>query len=149
MSDTSSAAIPNTEIVRMAADIAAAYVSRNNLSGKQVPEVIRAAHQALTETHAEPVEAPVPAVAIRRSITPDYLICLEDGRKLKMLKRYLHTRYAMTPDDYRAKWGLAADYPMVAPNYSKKRSTFAKQIGLGRKAAAGTTKRKRAKKSGQ
>ena len=145
MSDMPTTAIPNSEIVRMAVDVAAAYVSRNSVPGDQVPAVIRSAHGALADSPARPVEAPAPAVSIRRSITPDYLVCLEDGKKLKLLKRYLRTRYAMTPGDYRAKWGLSADYPMVAPNYSKQRSAFAKQIGLGRKGTAGTTKRKRAK----
>jgi predicted transcriptional regulator len=145
MSETPDSSAPNAETVRMAVDIAAAYVSRNTLPSDQVAAVIRSAYAALAETHAKPVEAPVPAVSIRRSVTPDYLVCLEDGKKLKMLKRYLRTHYAMTPDDYRAKWGLAADYPMVAPNYSKKRSAFAKQFGLGRKGTAGTAKRKRAK----
>ncbi len=144
MSDTPASSAPNSELVRMAVDIAAAYVSGNTLPSVQVSEVIRSAHGALSDTHATPVETPVPAVSIRRSITPDFLVCLEDGKKLKLLKRYLRTRYGMTPGDYRAKWGLTADYPMVAPNYSKKRSAFAKQIGLGRKGTAGKTKRKRA-----
>jgi MucR family transcriptional regulator, transcriptional regulator of exopolysaccharide biosynthesis len=84
-------------------------------------------------------------VSIRKSVTPDYLICLEDGKKLKMLKRHLRTTYDMSPQDYREKWGLPADYPMVAPNYATRRSEFAKQIGLGRKAVAEQPKRKRAK----
>jgi predicted transcriptional regulator len=142
MSKTSDSSAPNSEIIRMSVDIAAAYVSQSNLPSDQVPAVIRSAHGALAITHVRPVEAPVPAVSIRRSITPDYRICLEGG---KMLKRYLPTRYAMTPDDYRAKWGLSADYPMVAPNYSRKRSAFARQIGLGRKGTAGTAKHQRAK----
>ena len=148
MSDTPASSTPNDEIVRMAADIAAAYVSRNSLPSDQVSDVIRSAHAALSEAHRpKPAEAPTPAVSIRRSITPDYLICLEDNKKLKMLKRYLRTRHDMTPEQYREKWKLPADYPMVAPNYSKIRSAFAKQIGLGRKAASGGTKRKRTKKA--
>lgn len=145
MRETPNLSAPNSEIVRMAGDIAAAYVIRNILPSDQVPTLIRSAYAALIETHAKPVEAPVPAVSIRRSVTPDYLVCLEDGKKLKMLKRYLSTHYAMTTGDYRAKWGLAADYPMVAPNYSKKRSAVAKQFGLGRKDAVGAAKHKRAK----
>ena len=101
-----------------------------------LPDLIRSVHETLAELGAtEPAEPPRPdpAVAISKSITPDYLICLEDGRKLKMLKRYLRSRYDMTPEDYRARWNLPSDYPMVAPNYAKKRSEFAKEIGLGRK----------------
>ena len=85
---------------------------------------------------SEPEPRPDPAVAISKSVTPDYLVCLEDGRKLKMLKRYLRSRYDMTPEEYRARWNLPADYPMVAPNYAKRRSEFAKEIGLGRKRTA-------------
>ena len=131
----------------MAVDIAAAYVGANTLLSAQVSGVIRSAHGALANTLVKPVMAPVPAVSIRRSITPDYLVCLEDGKKLKMLKRYLRTRYAMTPADYRAKWGLSADYPMVAPDYSKKRSALAKKFSLGRKDTAGSTRRIQAKKA--
>jgi predicted transcriptional regulator len=117
-----------------------AYVSNNLLSPAQLPEVIRAVYGSLDSLSAGRAdgkqEALKPVVPIRRSVTPDYIICLDDGKKLKMLKRHLRTTYGMTPDDYRAKWGLPADYPMVAPNYAAQRSAFAKQIGLGRKPSA-------------
>ena len=121
----------------MVAEIVSAYVSYNSIAGSELPNLIKTVHQSLAGTQAAPEPdgeaAPKPAVPIRKSIQPDHLVCLEDGRKLKMLKRYLRTRYDMTPDEYRAKWGLSADYPMVAPNYSNQRSKFAKKIGLGRR----------------
>jgi len=127
----------DNEMLRMAVDIVSAYVGNNPVPANQVPEVISTVYSSLTGldgssagTASEPLK---PAVAVRRSITPDYLICLEDGKKLKMLKRHLRAVYGMSPEEYRAKWGLPADYPMVAPNYAKQRSNFAKQIGLGRK----------------
>jgi predicted transcriptional regulator len=122
----------------LAAEIVAAYVSANSVSAAQLPDVIRSVVAALAsldgQAEASKAEALKPAVSIRKSITPDYLICLEDGRKLKMLKRHLRTTYDMSPQDYREKWSLPADYPMVAPNYAARRSEFARQIGLGRKA---------------
>ena len=139
---------PDLELRRLAAEIVAAYVSANSISTAQLPDVIRTVVDALTNLNghakAAKAEAQKPAVSIRKSVTPDYLICLEDGKKLKMLKRHLRTTYAMSPQDYREKWGLPADYPMVAPNYAARRSEFAKQIGLGRKAAAEQPRRKRA-----
>ena len=124
------------ELLRMTADVVAAYVSNNTLATAQLADVIHAVYNSLrglegqvAETPAEPLK---PAVPIRKSITPEYLVCLEDGKKLKMLKRHLRSTYNMTPDDYRTKWGLAADYPMVAPKYAEQRSEFAKKIGLGR-----------------
>jgi predicted transcriptional regulator len=116
--------------------IAAAYLGNNHDATSEIPTLIRTIHEALT-TLGQPAEPevaakPTPAVPIRKSVTPDYLVCLEDGKKLKMLKRHLRSTYGMTPDEYRAKWGLPADYPMVAPNYAERRSQFAKQIGLGR-----------------
>ncbi len=124
------------ELLRMTADVVAAYVSNNTLPTAQLAEVINAVYRSLKgleEPVAEPTPEPAkPAVPIRKSITPDYLICLEDGKKLKMLKRHLRSTYNMTPDEYRARWGLAPDYPMVAPNYAEQRSAFAKKIGLGR-----------------
>ncbi len=124
------------ELLRMTADVVAAYVSNNTLPTGQLAEVINAVYRSLKgleEPVAEPTPEPAkPAVPIRKSITPDYLICLEDGKKLKMLKRHLRSTYNMTPDEYRARWGLAPDYPMVAPNYAEQRSAFAKKIGLGR-----------------
>jgi predicted transcriptional regulator len=133
----------------MAAEVVSAYVSANTLSTAELPDVIRRVFVALKsaagQAEAPKPEALKPAVSIRKSITPDYLVCLEDGRKLKMLKRHLRTTYDMSPQDYREKWGLPADYPMMAPNYAARRSEFAKHIGLGREAAAEQPRRKRAK----
>ncbi len=125
------------DLRRLVAEIVAAYVGGNPLPPSQVPEVIRSVYEALAGLNGDvpaPAEPLKPAVPIKRSVTPDYIVCLEDGKKLKMLKRHLSTTYNMTPAEYRAKWGLAADYPMVAPNYAARRSEFARQIGLGRKA---------------
>jgi predicted transcriptional regulator len=125
------------DILRLGAEIVAAYVSRNAIPADAVPDVIRTVHQALTQlttgaAPAQPEERPKPAVPIARSVQHDHIVCLEDGKKLKMLKRYLRSRYNMSPDDYRRRWGLPPDYPMVAPAYAARRSDFAKQIGLGR-----------------
>ncbi|MEE2688176.1 MAG: MucR family transcriptional regulator [Pseudomonadota bacterium] len=125
------------DILRMTAEVVAAYVGNNTLPATQLPEVINTVYGTLNRVNGSSVaslnvQAQRAAVSVRRSITPDYIICLEDGKKLKMLKRHLRTAYGLTPDEYRIKWGLPPDYPMVAPNYSKKRSTFAKKIGLGR-----------------
>lgn len=129
---------PQDETLRLAVDIVSAYVSRNPLPATQIPELIQTTFQALSTLEAPApdarVEAPKPAVHPKKSIQPDHLICLEDGKKLKMLKRHLRTTYNMTPEEYRAKWNLPPDYPMVAPNYARQRSEFAKKIGLGRKA---------------
>jgi predicted transcriptional regulator len=123
------------ELIEMTAEIVAAYVENNNISTGDLPALIQSVHRALASvaSGAEAVEAAPkePAVPVRRSITADFLICLEDGRKFKSLKRHLRTKYNMSPEDYRAKWGLAKDYPMVAPNYAKARSDLAKQMGLG------------------
>lgn len=123
------------EIIEMTAEIVAAYVENNNISTGDLPALIQSVHRALSSVASgvEAVEAAPkePAVPVRRSITADFLICLEDGRKFKSLKRHLRTKYNMSPEDYRAKWGLAKDYPMVAPNYAKARSDLAKQMGLG------------------
>ena len=129
----------SAKMIELSASIVGAYVSHNALSATDVPKLIAQVHSALLGLAgaAEPevvVEAR-PAVSIKKSITPDYLICLEDGKKFKSLKRHLRTEYDMSPDQYRAKWGLPPDYPMVAPNYSEARSRLAKSIGLGRKAA--------------
>lgn len=122
--------------LEMTGEIVSAFVSNNPVPATALPDLIRSVHETLLDlsgvTEAEPPR-PDPAVAISKSITPDYLICLEDGRKLKMLKRYLRSRYDLTPEEYRARWNLPSDYPMVAPNYAKRRSEFAKEIGLGRK----------------
>jgi len=128
----------DSSITRLTADVVAAYVSNNSISSGELAELIRQVHSSLSgltgqvaETPAEPLK---PAIAVKKSVTPDYLICLEDGKKLKMLKRHLRSTYNMTPDEYRIKWSLPPDYPMVAPNYAAQRSQFAKEIGLGRKA---------------
>jgi predicted transcriptional regulator len=114
--------------------IVSAYVSNNKVPPDQLPELIRTVHDALMNPEAAPTERPEPAVPIKKSVRPDYIVCLEDGKKLKMLKRHLRTSFGMSPDEYRAKWALPSDYPMVAPKYAKTRSELAKKIGLGRKA---------------
>jgi predicted transcriptional regulator len=124
------------ELLRLGVEIVAAYVSRNTVSAEAVPDIIRTVHEALQGISRNPPpqveERPKPAVTIGRSVQHDYIVCLEDGKKLKMLKRYLRSRYNMSPDEYRRRWGLPPDYPMVAPAYAARRSDFAKQIGLGR-----------------
>ena len=131
----------NETLLQLATEIVAAYVSHNQIPLTEIPSVIRSVHQTLGGlTGAVAIEGPTnqkPAINPKKSVTPDYIICLEDGAKLKMLKRYLRSKFDMTPDDYRAKWNLGADYPMVAPNYAKQRSDFAKKIGLGKKASRG------------
>jgi predicted transcriptional regulator len=123
------------EIIEMTADIVSAFVGNNAVAATDLPFLIQAVHSALSgmSAPAEVVEPAVrePAVPPKRSITPEFLICLEDGRKFKSLKRHLRTKYNMSPEDYRAKWSLPKDYPMVAPNYAKARSDLAKQMGLG------------------
>jgi predicted transcriptional regulator len=125
------------DLMRLGAGIVSAYVSRNHVTADAVPEIIRSVHGALQQlTGAAPPavleERPKPAVPIGRSVQHDFIICLEDGKRLKMLKRYLRSRYNMGPDDYNRRWGLPPDYPMVAPAYAARRSDFAKKIGLGR-----------------
>jgi predicted transcriptional regulator len=121
--------------IDLAADIVSAYVSNNSVPTGDLPGVISQVHLALARVGngvAEAsAEAPKPAIAIKKSVTPDYIICLEDGKKFKSLKRHLRTQYNLTPEQYREKWGLAPDYPMVAPNYAKARSDLAKEMGLG------------------
>jgi predicted transcriptional regulator len=127
------------DILEMTADIVSSFVAHNAVAASALPELITTIHDTLENlADGGPKEEarPDPAVAISKSITPDHIICLEDGRKLKMLKRYLRSRYGLTPDEYRVRWGLPADYPMVAPNYAQRRSAFAKEIGLGRKKQA-------------
>lgn len=131
----------NETLIALTADIVAAHVSNNSVSVNDLPALINNVHGALSSLgngapQAEP--RPEPKVSIRASVKPDYIICLEDGKKLKMLKRHLMTHYNMTPEQYRAKWNLPADYPMVAPNYAEQRRSLAKKIGLG-------TKRRRAR----
>jgi predicted transcriptional regulator len=123
-------------LLTLTADIVAAHVSNNSVAVNDLPNLIQNVHGALSGISGKPAapEArPEPKVAVRSSIKPDYIVCLEDGKKLKMLKRHLMTHYQMTPDQYRQKWGLSADYPMVAPNYAEQRRTLAKSIGLGTK----------------
>ena len=129
------------DLIELATEIVAAYVSNNSVPVADLPGLITSTHAAIaglvsSAALGQPEEKPVPAVSIRKSITPDFLICLEDGKKFKSLKRHLATKYDLTPDAYRQKWGLPADYPMVAPNYSASRSALAKSAGLGRKPAA-------------
>lgn len=124
------------EVIEMTADIVSAYVGNNSVSASELPNLIANVHRALAGvTNAQPEVAPEapkePAVPVKKSIHPDFLICLEDGRKFKSLKRHLRTKYNMSPEEYRAKWNLPKDYPMVAPNYAKARSDLAKQMGLG------------------
>lgn len=124
------------ELLEMTTDIVSSFVANNPVPAGGLPDLMKSVHDAVLELSSDdPVEPPRPdpAVPISKSITPDHIICLEDGRKLKMLKRYLRSRYDLTPQEYRARWNLPSDYPMVAPNYAKKRSAFAKEIGLGRK----------------
>ncbi|WP_116091199.1 MucR family transcriptional regulator [Sphingomonas crusticola] len=139
---------PAIELLALTADIVAAHVAHNRVTVSELPELIGKVHSALAGLGETVETAPAeqkPAVSIRASIKPDHLVCLEDGKKLTMLKRYLRTNYDMTPQQYRAKWKLPADYPMVAPDYADKRRTLAKAIGLGRKrgAAAPASKRGR------
>ncbi len=128
----------NAELLEMTTDIVASFVANNPVPASGLPDLIQTVHETVLELASDEPAAPPrpdPAVAISKSITPDHIICLEDGRKLKMLKRYLRSRYNLTPEEYRARWGLPSDYPMVAPNYAKRRSAFAKEIGLGGKRA--------------
>ncbi|HEU4519779.1 MAG TPA: MucR family transcriptional regulator [Microvirga sp.] len=141
--------------IELAADIVSAYVSKNSLPSTELPALINSVHGTLAKIASGQVEeAPValtPAVPVKKSVTPDYIICLEDGKKFKSLKRHLRTTYDLTPEQYRSKWGLPAEYPMVAPNYAKARSELAKSMGLGqqrkRATKAGTSGKGRAKKA--
>jgi predicted transcriptional regulator len=124
----------NGDILSLTAQIVSAHVSHNSVSANAVPSLIQEVYRTLTSIERGPApvaERPEPAVPVKKSITPDYIICLEDGKKLKMLKRHLKTSFNLTPDQYRERWGLGADYPMVAPRYAKHRSSLAKKIGLG------------------
>ena len=127
---------PADTLITLTADIVSAHVSNNSVAVNDLPVLIQNVHNALSGLGgevAEPEAKQEPAVSVRSSIKPDYIVCLEDGKKLKMLKRHLMTHYQMTPDEYRQKWGLNADYPMVAPNYAEQRRSLAKKIGLGTK----------------
>ena len=143
-------ATTRSELLSLTTQIVAAQLSNNPSSGTDVPGLIETVFDTLTELSRdeEPVPALTPAVPIRRSVTDDYIVCLEDGKKLKMLKRHLMTAYGMTPEQYRAKWGLPHDYPMVAPNYAVMRRELAKAIGLGRKPAPAPAPAPKAKRPG-
>lgn len=121
------------ELLKITAEIVAAHISRNPTSEDDLPMLIRRIHQTVADIALLPARGsrPEPAVPVKKSIMPDYIVCLEDGKKMKMLKRYIKTVYNLTPDEYREKWGLPSDYPMVAPNYAQRRSDLAKEIGLG------------------
>jgi predicted transcriptional regulator len=135
--DEKSSKAGSEDLLRLSVDIVASYLANNSVSTGAIPDLIRSVHGALQVAEQpkapdKPIEKQKPAVPIGRSITEDYIVCLEDGKRLKMLKRYLRSRHNLTPDEYRRKWGLPPDYPMVAPAYATRRSEFAKQIGLGR-----------------
>ncbi|MGE5539823.1 MAG: MucR family transcriptional regulator [Gemmatimonas sp.] len=134
-----------TELTGLTSQIVAAYVSRNALPLGDLPALIHSVYQSLVGLghSGGAVTGQEPAVPVKKSVTPEYIICLEDGKRLKMLKRYLRTRYGMTPEEYRRKWGLPADYPIVAPNYAAQRSAFAKKIGLGHIGTGRGRKRRR------
>lgn len=138
---------PEEHLITLTADIVAAHVANNSVGLADIPNLIGSVHAALaglsmTEAPAPVAERPQPAVSIRSSVKNDYLVCLEDGKKMKMLKRYLAVQYNMTPDEYRERWGLPKDYPMVAPAYAAKRRELAKTIGLGRSPNAGRGRKK-------
>ncbi len=149
MKESNPEIVSRDDVLHMAVDVVAAYVSNNKMPTGGVPEVISTVFESLSAAAAAAAggrtEPQKPVVPIRRSVTPDFIICLEDGKKLKMLKRHLRTAFNMTPEQYRAKWNLLPDYPMVAPNYAKKRSALAKKIGLGRK----TTRKGKGKVKGK
>jgi predicted transcriptional regulator len=140
----------DVDMLSLTADVVAAYVGQNKVAAGDIPEIIRSVQRTFAalgqaESPVAPAERLKPAVPISRSVQQDYIVCLEDGARLKMLKRYLRSRYDLSPDDYRRKWGLPADYPMVAPAYAARRSAFAKEIGLGkgvRRTKAVVTKKK-------
>ena len=135
-SDTETAELSVNDVLRLSADIVAAYVGRNAVGPGALSELVRQIYESLTGLGEPPPAAPTqrqrPAVPVSRSVQHDFIVCLEDGKQLKMLKRYLRSRFDLSPEEYRRKWGLPPDYPMVAPAYAERRSTFAKQIGLGK-----------------
>ena len=131
----------DTALLGLTSQIVSAFVSKNPIQVADIPALIKSVHQSLAtlgqpQETAEPPTDLKPAVPVKKSVTPDYIVCLEDGKKLKMLKRHLQSSYGLTPDEYRAKWGLPNDYPMVAPNYAKARSALAMEIGLGKRKTA-------------
>lgn len=128
------------DLLALTTDIVSAHLANNQVAADEIPAIIQRVYRTLATVNGDggvSAERPQPAVPIKKSVTPDYIICLEDGKKLKMLKRHLKTAYDMTPEDYRERWGLPADYPMVAPNYAKQRSRLAKEIGLGTSGRSG------------
>lgn len=153
MTDTET--LTTGETLQLATDIVAAFVGNNEVEAEKLPGLLQEVYDAVRALAAggtASAGSQQPAVPVKKSVTNDYVICLEDGKKLKMLKRYLRTQYGMSPEDYRRKWSLPADYPMVAPNYAKRRSEFAKEIGLGRaggKAAPKRTTRAASKRKGR
>ena len=150
-SDTPPSSAKADDALLLTTNIVTAYLSNNAVSANDIPFIIRSVHttlESLGKDVAQGGETSLkPAVPVKKSVTDDYIVCLEDGKKLKMLKRYIRTRYSLSPDEYRAKWGLGPDYPMVAPNYAAKRSEFAKKIGLGRGGRARPTSRKGRRKA--
>lgn len=130
---------PAPNLLRLTTTIVAAHLSRNALPAEELPALISGVHRALAEAGSDKAASarPKPAVPVNKSVMPDYIVCLEDGKRLKMLKRHLRSVYQMTPQEYRERWGLPADYPMVAPNYAKRRSALARDIGLGTRAGRG------------
>lgn len=138
------AELESRDLLALTAKVVAAHVSKNTVALGDLPKLIEQVYTTLSRLAREPQAPPrpQPAVPIKKSVTPDYIVCLEDGKRLKMLKRHIKTAYFMTPEEYRERWGLPSDYPMVAPNYAKQRSRLAKEIGLG------TTARKRRRAAG-
>jgi predicted transcriptional regulator len=141
MAESATPKVADDELLRMTAEVVSAYVSNNTLATGQLGDIIQSVYNSLRVLEGQAVEPPSeplkPAVPVRKSITPEFLVCLEDGKKLKMLKRHLKSAYGMSPEQYRQRWGLAPDYPMVAPDYAKRRSSLAKQNGLGTRSRAG------------
>ncbi len=135
----------DTSSIEFVSKIVSAYVSKNSLPPSELPHLIMTVHEALERQDQAASSPPEPAVPIKKSVTPDYVVCLEDGKKLKMLKRHLRSAFDMSPDEYRQRWRLPSDYPMVAPKYAAKRSELAKKIGLGRKAGQKVRAKKVAK----
>ncbi len=129
---------PSSDILALTAQIVSAHVAKNEVAASELPALIHEVHRALASVGRDvapsPADRPQPAVAVKKSVYPEFIVCLEDGKKLKMLKRHLKAAYNMTPEQYRDRWGLPPDYPMVAPNYARHRSSLAKKIGLGTKA---------------
>ena len=141
MSETTEPEVKRDDLLGLTSEIVAAHVSNNTVALADLPGLIEQVYRTLATVGGSvetPTDRPTPAVPVKKSVTPEYIVCLEDGKKLKMLKRHLKTAYNMTPEEYRERWGLSADYPMVAPNYAKQRSRLAKQIGLGTRARRDT-----------